>query len=151
MKKIIHKLLKKCYRLFGIHAVFQEIQHNRKGLNLNIGAGNYEMDGFVSLDFYTPHYYKSRKEFDTNRVHYDMRGEKIPYDDNSVSNIYCSHVIEHIETEFVESFFRESYRVLVNGGCLRTACPDAKFLYDMMMANYEDYFIWHPLFKRAKG
>lgn len=150
MRQIIKEILVKMFRLFGVRAVFWMAKRNRKGLNLNIGAGKYEIQGFVSLDLYTPFYYPDRKEFDNNRVHYDMRGGTLPYDTESVSNIYCSHVIEHIETEFVESFFRESHRVLVDGGCLRVVCPDAKFLYNMMMAD-GDYFLSHPFYSKERN
>ena len=30
--------------------------NKRKGLNLNVGCGNYTLDGFKSLDFYSKNY-----------------------------------------------------------------------------------------------
>ena len=29
-------------------------------INLNIGAGDYVLPGFFSLDFFSPHYYKNK-------------------------------------------------------------------------------------------
>lgn len=115
--------------------------HGRKGLNLNVAAGRYVIPGFVSLDFFSEHYYQSRSEFDVNRVNYDIRQDVIPYADDSVDNIYISHAIEHIETEFVERFFTEAARVLKAKGVLRVACPDAKFLYQVSCFE-NDYWAW---------
>lgn len=99
------------------------------GVNLNIGAGNYVINGFRSLDVYTPHYYRSRKAFDAARVEYDMRRDAIPFASGSVDNIYINHVIEHVETEHVERFFADAHRVLRQGGVLRVGCPDAEFIH----------------------
>lgn len=59
-----------------------------------------------------------------------------------------SHVIEHIETEHVERFFGEAHRVLVGGGCLRIACPDARFLFEVSRFG-NGYWLWRkPWFAR---
>jgi len=58
-----------------------------------------------------------------------------------VSNVYCSHVIEHIPNEPVMRFFHEAYRVLMPGGVLRIACPDAKFLWDVSSFD-NSYWRW---------
>lgn len=115
----------------------------RTGLNLNVGAGGYEIDGFESLDFYSAHYYGSRQDFLRHRIEYDMRKDPLPFADGSVDNIYVSHVIEHVETTCVERFFREAWRVLKPGGVLRVACPDARFLHTV--STFENgYYRWHP-------
>lgn len=108
----------------------------RDGLNLNIGCGNYEIKGFVSVDYFTEHYYRKNK---FRRVHYDMRNDDLPFSDASVDTIYCSHVIEHIERRYVRRFFIEALRCLKPGGTLRIACPNAAFLY-YQMRNYPSYF-----------
>lgn len=110
-----------------------------KGVYLNVGCGSYEIEGFISVDYLSEWYY-SNKRF--NRVHYDMRNDNLPYADNSVDAIYCSHVIEHIETEHVEEFFKESYRSLKSGGVLRICCPDPEYLFSNLKDNPE-YFSWH--------
>ena len=110
-------------------------------VNLNIGAGTYEIDNFLSLDIYTDHYYKNKEDFLRKRIEYNIRKDKIPFNESTVDNIYISHVIEHIEDEFVFSFFAESYRVLKKGGVLRVACPDADFLYQVSQFR-NDYWNW---------
>jgi SAM-dependent methyltransferase len=116
----------------------------RSGLNINVGCGSYEIDGFISVDFYSEHYYQSSK---FNRVHYDMRKDALPFKNDSVDVIYCSHVIEHIETRFVERFFSEAHRILKVDGVLRIACPDALFLYQQMR-EFPSYFAWHPMYQQ---
>jgi len=117
-----------------------------KGINLNVGAGSYVIPGFLNLDFYTPHYYKNKSKFLKSRVEYDLRVDNLPFEDNSVDNIYISHVIEHIESQFVIKFISESYRVLKEGGVLRIACPDGEFLYSVSKFN-NGYWGWrYPTF-----
>lgn len=48
----------------------------------------------------------------------------IPYDDASVSVIYSSHMLEHLDRAEAGSFMRECFRVLEPGGILRVAVPD---------------------------
>jgi hypothetical protein len=71
-------------------------------LKLNVGAGNWERPGWVNLDYPTEWYKEcqSKHKF----ISYNMRGDKLPYNDNSVDVIYCSHVIEHIEDCYVQLF-----------------------------------------------
>ena len=97
-----------------------------------MAAGKREIDGFVSLDFFSSYYYGSRKAFEkSGRVEYDLRGDSLPYDDKTVDNIYISHAIEHVEPKYVEQFIAESFRVLKPKGVLRIVCPDAKFLFEV--------------------
>lgn len=118
---------------------------NKDELNLNIGAGTYVIDGFTSLDRYSSHYYPNKNKFLKERVNYNLRKDNIPYKNNSVDNIYVSHVLEHVENEFVIKFIYEAYRVLKPSGVLRIVCPDAKFLFQVSQFS-NDYWYW-----RKKG
>lgn len=143
--QIILKLLTQVSSFLGYNLEFT-LEKNAstsdcKEVNLNIGAGSRTIPGFKSLDIYTPHYYKSKAEFTKNRVEYDLRGDELPYEDDSVDNIYISHVIEHVETKFVIKFIFESYRVLKKGGVLRIACPDGLFVYKVSQFNNR-YWDW---------
>ena len=128
---------------FRLISTGDEKDSRSKGVHLNIGSGGSEIDGFLSVDYFSDGYY-ANKQFDC--IHYDMRGDNLPFEDDSVDTIYCSHVIEHIETEYVEMFFKESFRVLKLGGVLRIVCPDVEYLYNNLKDNPE-YFSWHPRYR----
>lgn len=49
--------------------------------------------------------------------------KRLNFEDNSVDVIFNEHVAEHLPLEGAINFFKESLRVLKNGGVLRTACP----------------------------
>jgi len=119
----------------------------RSGLNLNVGCGQYVINNFISLDYFSERYYNKLTRGFKGRVFYDIRNDSLPYENDSVDNIYCSHVIEHLESKHAERFFQESFRVLKKGGCLRIACPDSEFLYNMMLSNSE-FFCWHPMYEQ---
>ena len=59
------------------------------------------------------------------RMHLDQKTKFSMFDDNSVSYIYSSHMIEHMELESVQNIFNEAYRILKPGGVIRTCCPNA--------------------------
>jgi predicted SAM-dependent methyltransferase len=94
---------------------------------LNIGSGDWEHKDWINLDYPSEWYEKIQKKH--KFIPFDIRKDKLPFIDNSVDAIYCSHVIEHIETKHVQNMLSECYRVLRQGGCLRITCPDAEFLY----------------------
>lgn len=99
-------------------------------LNLNIGSGGYNISGFIDLDYDSTHYNVERSQ---KFIKYDIRNDKIPFKTGEVDNIFCSHVIEHIEDSHVQILFKEASRVLKPGGVLRIATPDSKFLHQMLL------------------
>jgi ubiquinone/menaquinone biosynthesis C-methylase UbiE len=50
--------------------------------------------------------------------------EKLPMDDNTVSLIYASHVLEHFGRYAYKDVLKEWFRVLQSGGILRLSVPD---------------------------
>ena len=50
--------------------------------------------------------------------------ERLPFDNDSKSIVYSSHMIEHISPETLKFFLRESYRILEKGGIIRLEAPD---------------------------
>ena len=77
-------------------------------IRLNIGAGGSNLPGFIPLDIQTG----------TDAT------KPLPYADNSVDEIYASHVLEHIHHSKTFSTLTEWVRVLKPGGRLRVAVPD---------------------------
>ncbi|GGO73869.1 methyltransferase domain-containing protein [Bowmanella pacifica] len=106
-------------------------------VNLNVGSGGVLLPGFQNLDLESEWYGGGKGEF----VAYDMRKDKIPFEDDTVDNIYCSHVIEHVKDCTALFFFKEAYRVLKKNGVLRISCPDAAFL--CRVSSFDNqYWFW---------
>lgn len=59
-----------------------------------------------------------------NDIRYADAVKRIPYADGSVSAIYSSHMLEHLDRTEARRFMRECYRVLQTDGILRIAVPD---------------------------
>ena len=59
-----------------------------------------------------------------NDIRYADAVKRIPYADGSVSVIYSSHMIEHLDRIEARQFIDECYRALASGGRLRLAVPD---------------------------
>src|SRR5262249_13769929 len=80
-------------------------------LKLHIGCGNDRLDGFVNCDLYETQA--------TDRI-FDCQ-ERWPFEDDSASTIYCSHMLEHLPN--FKGFFMEAHRVLKPGGNLQIRVP----------------------------
>ena len=56
----------------------------------------------------------------------NLNEEPLPFKNNSVSNIFCSHTMEHIEPRRIPVVFAEMLRVLKPNGKIRIVVPDAE-------------------------
>jgi predicted SAM-dependent methyltransferase len=59
-----------------------------------------------------------------NDIKYADAIKRIPYPDGSVSAIYSSHMLEHLDRAEARRFMQECHRALEAGGILRIAVPD---------------------------
>jgi len=92
---------------------------------LNVACGRVYVDGWVNIDI------------DPRLPAVDLVmnvTDGLPFEDASCEIIYSEHFIEHLSITEGMSFFRESYRVLVPGGVVRTATPDLAYLVDRYTA-----------------
>jgi len=64
----------------------------------------------------------------------------LPFEDNSISNIYSSHFIEHLTFSEAKFYFREAYRVLKPNGIIRTVCPDLSIWINKLFKNDDNNF-----------
>ncbi len=125
-------------RSFVKHEFHKRLERrSRTGVNLNVGSGGQEIAGFISLDLDSEWYRARGRKF----VKYNMVTDKLPYNDGTVDNIYCSHVIEHLPNDVVLRFLGEAHRALRDGGTLRIACPDSEFLWEVSSFPNE-YWKW---------
>ena len=127
------------YSIFISKAINSNKISKNNEICINIGSGDWKCDGWINLDYPTKWYAKSQSH--NKFIPYDIRKDLLPFKDESVDLIYCSHVIEHIENEYIDKLFNECYRVLKTEGGGRFCCPDAEFLYEVTKTN-KDYWDW---------
>ena len=78
-----------------------------------MGAGTSRKQDFRSVDLYT----------EGADVRWDLT-QTLPLDDNTVDNIYASHVIEHFSKAEWQLISKDWVRVLKPGGTIEIHCPD---------------------------
>ncbi len=84
------------------------------------------------LSFFAPIFLKGErferyKSLSQNILVHDLR-KGIPFESGTVDAVYHSHVLEHIDRNFVDTFLLEIKRVLKPGGILRIVVPDMENL-----------------------
>jgi predicted SAM-dependent methyltransferase len=148
IKKLINKLLNLLgYRIVKYHyrygrGLLRDI-YNKNDINLNIGSGGKSYPYFINLDLPSDHYKNSQKN--NNYISYNLSKDNLPFENETVQNIFCSHVIEHVTDEDTLKLFSECIRVLKIGGTLRITCPDSKFLFEV--SSFQNEF-WHRTYSK---
>lgn len=95
-------------------------------LLLNLGCGFDKREGWVNADAY---------EVCNPDLLLDLNKVPLPWKDNSVDEIYCSHVLEHVEDWWPT--FVEFSRILKLGGILEIRVPDES---SRTAITYRDHF-----------
>lgn len=93
-------------------------------IRLNIGSRGQQMPGYQGIDC-DPH----------DGV--DMVGDAASlhmFENESVEEIYASHILEHFSHTKTATVLKEWYRVLVSGGVLRVAVPDFRRAVEIYLA-----------------
>ena len=108
-------------RIFSLISLKQRIamRHakEKNGLKVNLACGNFANEGWIGIDSS----FQSRADW-----YLDMRNG-LPLPDQSCSNLFCEHFLEHLSyPEEVKRFLAECYRVLKMDGILRIIVPDAE-------------------------
>lgn len=82
-------------------------------VRLNLGCNDLKLEGFTNIDI-------------DARVNPDVVADSLnlPYDDESVDEIYAGHLLEH--TTVHENALKEWHRVLKKGGRITITVPDTQ-------------------------
>lgn len=94
-------------------------------LKLDLGSGPRPRDGFKGVDWIVG--------VTDYRCHL-WDGSKWPFEDNSVDELHCSHVIEHVKNDYIQTykgeeqdallfFFDEAYRIAKPGAVFTVIWP----------------------------
>lgn len=88
---------------------------NKSLIKLDVGCGPKKLPGYLGVDIEA-----------ISGVDYvvDLDSQLLPFKDNTVDEIYCSHFMEHVEDPV--KILREFYRVLKNNGTLIIIVPHYK-------------------------
>lgn len=80
---------------------------------LNIGAGYKRIDGFLNIDSF----------LGCNPDHLlDIEKDILPFDDSTVDEVYCHHILEHLGEGFFHAI-QEIYRVCCDGAIIDIRVP----------------------------
>ena len=110
-------------------------------MKLDVGCGTNKVEGFIGIDKYNAE--GVDVIFDLNTI---QRGVQMPYKDSSVSEINCSHVLEHVTS--VIAVINEFHRILEpvskdrkSGGLLRIVVPSARSWTAFASPLHRNYFV----------
>lgn len=96
----------------------------KEGLRLNLGSGGYNMEGFINIDQF-------------ERVNPDIVANvcDLPYEENSVDEIYCGHLLEHLTWNEGQTALMHWIHMLKPGGEISIVVPDFDKLVKIFQAN----------------
>ena len=99
-------------------------------LKLNLGSGDSQYEGYISVDLYD------------NAA--DVKADlcDLPFDDNSVDDIVCYQTVEHIPYHKTQKMFMEMYRVLKPGSKAHIECPDLLYAAKKIVETEDIYQKW---------
>jgi SAM-dependent methyltransferase len=83
-------------------------------VKLDIGCGSKKKDGFIGID---------RLKFDGVDVICEVGVAPLPYEENSVAEVYSSHFVEHLSAPERIQFLNELYRVMKPGAKATIVVP----------------------------
>lgn len=97
MTPSLASLSQRIAHLDGYHRVYRAT--DGQGLKLNIGSGRTSYPGFLNLD---------KTPLENVDIIWDLENLPLPFETNSVSEIICEHVLEHVHNflPLMEEFHR---------------------------------------------
>jgi predicted SAM-dependent methyltransferase len=120
---------------------------------LNIGSGAFRHPYWTNIDYegQSKYYQKLQGEPGIDFINMNLceNNKHLPFDDNTVRLIYCSHTLEHLQKEHAIFFLRECRRVLQSGGVLRLALPNINSDFEVAKILYEQLGSENGLFQEV--
>lgn len=92
------------------------VKLEQPGLMLDFGCGEVCQQGYEGVDLYAP----------SAKHKVNLFQMPLPWRDDSVSGIWCSHFIEHIPQHTRWAFFDECWRIMKEGSVMRIFVPNWK-------------------------
>jgi SAM-dependent methyltransferase len=83
-------------------------------IKLDLGCGTKKQEGAIGVD---------SRAFEGVDVVCDLGAERWPWDDGSVDEVHCSHMVEHLTAPQRIAFVNELHRVLKKGGKATIVVP----------------------------
>ncbi|MDG1108921.1 MAG: methyltransferase domain-containing protein [Burkholderiaceae bacterium] len=120
----------------------KELYKNFKsdGEYVNVGAGAFKHPYWTNIDYKGQSKYyqmiQGKEGVDYINLNLCKENVRLPFDNNSVNLIYCSHTLEHLQTEHALYFLREAHRILQPGGAIRLVLPDIKADFEIARIMY---------------
>lgn len=94
----------------------------------NFGSGAFHHRRWKNYDYpgQSPYYkaIQGKDGIDFHGIDLCAHGLSIPEESETVTLIYCSHTLEHLETDGALRFLKECARILKKGGVMRLALPN---------------------------
>ena len=90
-------------------------------MKLNIGSGwsggKYKKDEWINFDLV---------KLESTRINVQGNALQLPFQTNSIEEIHCVHLLEHLPRDQYPMVLREMHRVLKEGGSCYVETPDFK-------------------------
>lgn len=99
---------------------------------LHVGCGNNLLNGWINADI----------SLKSDLIIFMQK--RLPFRKNSLKNIYCEHVLEHVSYDTAVFFLKEVHRTLQVRGIIRIAMPDLDDLIDGYQNDWKrfDWLSW---------
>ncbi len=96
-------------------------------IRLNLGCGEDRLEGYINVDAYV----------ETADLRMDIFN--LDFEDETVDEVFSSHMLEHLAKYEVPRALAEWRRVLKPGGCLRLSVPDLEWVLKEWLATPEEH------------
>ena len=105
------------------------------GIRLHLGSGNVNLQGWINID--------ARKDSHIHILEKDFKLEA--FADNSISEIYLCHVLEHFTFQEINGLMNIFSRKLEKNGILRVSVPDFDSLIKIYQLSSNNLEKIHPI------